>query len=150
MHQSACAKLPHPVLTIDGIPLEVWVKGIISNHLGEDDTYHLVPAQGWLINEEDLRSAWKLLFPLEENSSTFVPILICPDDVDLACTVAVVEQVVEGENIIWNRFGRAVNVINGVVTSVQWNHITQRAEFNKYEFLNACSELQRLTDNEWV
>jgi hypothetical protein len=150
MHQSACTKLPHPVLTIDGFPIEIWIKGVISDHLGEDKTNHLVPAQGWLIHEDELRSAWKLLLPQEEDSSTFVPILICPDDVDLACTVVVVEQVVNGEKIIWGRFGRAVNVINGIVTSVRWSKLEQSAEFSKEEFEHACSELKRLTENEWV
>ena len=149
MHQSACTKLPHPVLTIDGTPIKIWIKGVISNHLGEDDTSCLVPAQGWLIDETELKSAWKLLFPEEENCSTYVPLLICPDDVDLACTVAIVEQVVEGEKIIWNRFGRAVGVTNGIVTSVQWNKLEQKAEFIKEEFQRACLELKRLTENEW-
>lgn len=150
MHQSANTKLPHPVLIIDGTPIEIWIKGIISNHLGEDDTSCLVPAQGWLIDEAELNSAWKLLFPQDENCSTFVPLLICSDDLDLACTVAVVEQIVENEKIIWNRFGRAVGVTNGIVTSVQWNKQEQRAEFLKEEFQLACSELKRLTDNEWA
>jgi hypothetical protein len=150
MHKSACAKLPHPVLTIDGTPIELWIKGITENHLGEDDTCNLVPAQGWLIDENELNTAWKLLNPQEENSSTFVPLLICPDDVDFACTVGVVEQIVEEENIIWFRFGRAVDVVNGIVTSVQWSKFAQKAEFEKSQFMSACSELKRLTENEWV
>ncbi|WP_374517864.1 hypothetical protein [Undibacterium squillarum] len=150
MHKSAYATSPHPVLAIDGTPIELWIKCIAENASYEDDTFGLVPAQGWLLDENELNSAWKLLIPHKENSSTFVPLLICPDDVDLACTVIVVEQVVEKDKVIWARFGFAVEVINGIVTSVQWSKNEQKAEFDKSEFISACSELKRLTENEWV
>ncbi|MFX9532959.1 hypothetical protein ABTO68_20405, partial [Acinetobacter baumannii] len=70
----------------------------------------LVPAQGWLYDYDSelaLSNAWKLLKPeVYKNGavSTVVPILICSDDLDLACSVIMVEQVVSADQVIWARF----------------------------------------------
>lgn len=69
---------------------------------------------------------------------------------DLNCTVAVIEQVVQGEKLIWERFGRAVAVINGLVTAVAWNANGQRAEFSRQPFDQVCTEFKRLTEHEWA
>ncbi len=150
MHQSKHASSQHPVFAIDSTPLSSWIKGVIYDHLGEDDTDGLVPAQGWLIDKDHSSYAWQLLNPIEEGSSTIVPLLICPDDMDLSCTVAVVEQVVCDKKIIWARFGRAINIINGFITSVEWTQNNQKAEFEKKQFLDAFSEFKRLNEHEWV
>jgi hypothetical protein len=55
MHQSHCARAPHPVLFIDGTPLERWVTGVIFTRDGADSSDGLVPAQGWLLDEQELR-----------------------------------------------------------------------------------------------
>lgn len=150
MHQSKYARAPHPVLCIDGVPIETWIKGIIYNHLGADDSDGLVPAQGWLINDDHANQAWSLLDPKSEDCSTIVPLLICPDDLDLDCSVAVVEQIVSGAKVVWARFGRAVGVTNGIVTSVAWTENNQSAEFDKNQFQQAYAEFKRLTEHEWT
>jgi hypothetical protein len=150
MHQSKHTRAPHPVFTIDGVPLASWVKGVIYDAAGADISDGLVPAQGWLIDDDHLRYAWQMLEPQIEDSSTIVPLLICSDDMDLSCTVAVVEQVVRAEHLIWERFGRAVGVTSGVVTSVAWIESQQRAEFDKDEFQEACAEFKRLTEHAWA
>lgn len=77
---------PFPILAIDGIPLNTWINKY-TNIIEETNT--LVPAQGWLYDFENnlsLSNAWKLLKPeISEYGavSTVVPILICPDDLDL-------------------------------------------------------------------
>ncbi|MGC5703361.1 hypothetical protein J4P02_24490 [Pseudomonas sp. NFXW11] len=149
MHHSKYTTAPHPVLTIDGVPLDRWIKGVIYDASGADDTEGLVPAQGWLIDDEHAKLAWQLLVPASEECSSIVPLLICPDDMDLSCTVAVVEQVVQGDKLIWERFGRAVAVTNGLVTSVAWNANVQRAEFARQQFDEACAEFSRQMGHEW-
>jgi len=150
MHKSRSAKSLHPVLLIDGVPLETWAKGVIySDAIGTDATDTLVPAQGWLIDEPDLKNAWYLLNPKDENSSTIVPVLVCPDDMDMSCTVAVVEQEVDAHTVSWLRIGRAIDVLNGVVVSVEWIVPSQKAVFDKTAFRAAVDELKRLTDEVW-
>lgn len=144
LHNSRHALKPHPVLFIDELPLEKWTKGIVYDAEGVDSTDGLVPAQGWLLDDRDVDSAWKLLAPQEEHSSTIVPILVCPDDMDMSCTVAVVEQVAGNQAISWVRAGRAVDVVNGIVTSVAWAEPSQTAVFSREEFTSAVTELRRL------
>lgn len=63
MHQSKHATAPHPVFTLDPIPLDNWIKGIAYDSAGNDVTEALVPAQGWLIDDDHLRYAWQVLEP---------------------------------------------------------------------------------------
>lgn len=150
MHLSRCAHAPHPVLFIDDTPLEQWIKGIVSDADGVDSSDGLVPAQGWLADDRDLERAWNLLRPRAPRSSTITPILICPDDMDMSCTVAVVEQVAGDQLISWIRAGRALDVDRGIVTSVGWTEPFQTATFSREEFSNAVSELSRLTTEVWL
>ena len=114
---------PFPILAIDGIPLNIWIN---KNTNIIEETNTLVPAQGWLYNFENslsLSNAWKLLKPEASEYgavSTVLPILICPDDLDLVCSVIIVEQVVTESEVTWIRFGRAWANINDLVTSVIW------------------------------
>ena len=149
MHRSRHARAPHPVLFVDETPLHEWIKGVVCDAGGVDSTDSLVPAQGWLLDEGDGEHAWKLLSPREDHSSTIVPMLVCPDDMDMSCTVAVVEQMADGQNIRWVRTGRALDVVNGIVTSVAWTAPSQTAVFSREEFGNAVAELRRLTDEVW-
>jgi hypothetical protein len=138
------ASTEQPVLAVDGIPLYHWVKSQIFDRDGNDETYGLVPAQTWLHDENESRIAWKLLEPAHEGS-TVVPLLVCPDDMDLNCTVVVVEQIVDEETVEWRRFGLCTNHINGVVTSVRWSKLAQRATFNRTQFQESFLEFKRLS-----
>ena len=138
------ASIEQPVLAIDGVPVYHWVKSQIFDQDGNDDTYSLVPAQTWLHDENESRIAWKLLDPTHEGS-TVVPLLVCPDDMDLNCTVVVVEQIVDEQTVEWRRFGLCTNHINGVVTSVRWSELPQSATFNRTQFLESFLEFKRLS-----
>ena len=114
---------PFPILAIDGIPLNIWIN---KNTNIIEETSTLVPAQGWLYDFDhnlSLSNAWKLLKPEASEYgavSTVVPILICPDDLDLVCSVIMVEQIITETEVTWIRFGRAWNHLHDLVTSVIW------------------------------
>ena len=121
---------PFPILAIDGIPLNQWLDKN-TNIMQEPDGIRivsLVPAQGWLYdtdNELALSNAWQLLQPepCEYGPiSTVVPLLVCPDDLDLSCSVIMVEQVVTKTEVQWLRFGLAYGQTQDVVTSVVWEN----------------------------
>jgi hypothetical protein len=150
MHQSKHATAPHPVFTLDSIPLDNWIKGIAYDSAGHDITEGLVPAQGWLIDDDHFRYAWQVLEPGAQDGSTIVPLLVCADDMDLSCTVAVVEQVISGDIVSWMRFGRALDTISGVITAVNWNETNQRASFHRGQFQDALAEFKRLTEHAWA
>lgn len=138
------ASTEQAVLAIDGVPVYDWVKSQIFDPDGNDDTHTLAPAQTWLHDEDESRIAWELLAPAHEGS-TIVPLLICPDDMDLNCTVVVVEQIVDKKTVEWRRFGLSMNYINGVVTSVRWSELEQRAIFDRAQFEEAFLDFKRLS-----
>lgn len=148
MYRSKHATAEHPVLAVDGTPIQQWITGLISDHSGHNGTNGLVPAQGWLLDDEHLTIAWKLLEAADE-SSTVVPLLICPDDMDLSCTVIVVEQVAEADNVVWKRFGLATDFMYGVITSVNWSKSGQNAVFKRQQFDDSVLALKRLTNDVW-
>ncbi|MDR6795899.1 hypothetical protein [Acinetobacter calcoaceticus] len=144
---------PFPILAIDNIPLNIWVHQ--NTHI-IDRAESLVPAQGWLYdynNNLALSNAWQLLKPeVYENGaiSTVVPLLICSDDLDLVCSVIMVEQVVSADKVVWARFGRAFTHIHDVVTSVVWetSPSAPRLSFSLSDFEKAYNDLKEL-DKKW-
>lgn len=138
------ASIEQPVLAIDGVPVYQWVNSQIFDADGNDDTHTLVPAQTWLYDEDESRIAWELLEPTHEGS-TVAPLLVCPDDMDLNCTVVVVEQIVDKQTVEWRRFGLSINHINSVVTSVRWSESGQCAIFDRTQFEEAFLDFKRLS-----
>jgi hypothetical protein len=138
------ASIEQPVLAIDGVPVYQWVNSQIFDADGNDDTHTLVPAQTWLYDEDESRIAWELLEPTHEGS-TVAPLLVCPDDMDLNCTVVVVEQIVDKQTVEWRRFGLSINHINSVVTSVRWSESEQCAIFDRTQFEEAVLDFKRLS-----
>ncbi len=144
MYQSQFSNAPHPVLTIDGISLDVW----LNMKTTEQDVLDLVPAQDWLSDRKDLVLAWQRITPNAETHSTIVPLLICPDDLDFYCTVVVVEQEVTDGQVIWHRFGFASDMPGEQFgTSVTWFKINASAIFQKEQFTNALVELNKLCEH---
>jgi hypothetical protein len=135
---------PFPILAIDDLPLNQWMNQFME--LKDDlSILSLVPAQGWLIDEPENKAAWTLLKTTDDQcSSAIVPLLICPDDLDLTCTTLVVEQVQMDSKIIWKRFGQAVNEINAVVSAVDWWVEDQSFEFERKAFDAAIAHLIEL------
>lgn len=145
MHQSKFANSVHPVLAINGVSLDVW----LNSKLNEPDILNLVPAQGWLIEDQDLEIAWRRLTPHEAGCSTIVPLLICPDDLDFGCTVVVAEQEVTTDEVIWRRFGFALDHLGDQVgATVKWFEFNVSVRFNRSDFQQAVIELKKLTDTE--
>lgn len=144
LHQAKYASSEQPVMAVDGVPIYQWITSRIFDQDGTDTTSDLVPAQVWLMDDAPRKLAWKLLVPVED-SSTVVPLLVCPDDMDLHCTVIVVEQVVDKDLVIWKRFGRGVNHLNGIVTSVDWSGTEQSAMFSRDQFEKAVLDFRNLT-----
>ena len=145
MFQSCAASAPHPVLAIDGISLEVWLGSVRpeANSLG------LVPAQGWLIDDDEFRCAWDRIESLEAGVSTVVPVLVCGDDVDLSCTVVVVEQVVSQESVTWQRFGFSRTAGRETGISTEWFFGVSPVTFSREEFSSALTAFKSLANTAW-
>ena len=145
MYQSQCASAPHPVFAVNGASLEVWLNGVLQ----QPEFLGLVPAQGWLIDDEEFGWAWQSISSVEPGTSTIVPVLVCGDDVDLSCSVVVVEQEIEAETVTWRRFGysRSGGKESGITT--QWFPGIPSLAFNRHEFQNALNTFRALSGSEW-
>lgn len=167
MHQSKYADAPHPVFLIDGEPLNLWLSHQLSKieidcqdsffdpdtqnlvtaqrGLSELQIQDLVPAQGWLIDDDEMKTAWRRIFPSDVGLTTIVPLLICPDDVDLTCSVIVVEQEISDDFVYWNRFGVAMDEpYDSVGATVRWLPEFRKAKFEKTAYHTALISFQTL------
>ena len=85
---------PHLAIAVDGVPLDVAlsVEGLVSSLLG------------WFYNDEDCVVPWQRILP-EAGCTGYAPLLICPDDLDLSCSVVMAEVVSGPEVIRWDKLG---------------------------------------------
>jgi hypothetical protein len=140
-YQTKFASAAHPVMAIDSVSLDVW----LSSKISQPEILNLVPAQGWLYEDEDLEIARRRLSPHAEECSTIVPLLICPDDMDFWCTVVVAEQDATVDTVIWRRFGFTCDRPGAQVgASVKWFENNVSVHFDRSEFEEAVAELRRL------
>ena len=76
---------PHLAIAVDGVPLDaaLGVEGLVSSLLG---SFH---------DDADVPVPWQRILP-DDGCSGYAPVLICPDDLDLTCSVVMAEVVAEG------------------------------------------------------
>ena len=91
---------PHLVIYIDGHTLD----GMLAKILKNDDLHGLVPSISWLQDERERNYTIQKIFSLKDTKE-IIPVLVCPDDEDLSCTVIVAEVHVENDVVYWSRLG---------------------------------------------
>lgn len=90
----------HKIIFINDTPLDC----ILHNNYPEKGLMGLVPfITDWIFSEDEKNFVLGRYKSNEEK--IMLPILMCPDDCDLWCTVIVAEVLRDGTNIIWNRIG---------------------------------------------
>ncbi len=141
LHHSKFAIASHPVLAVDGVSLDLW----LNTHIPESKSLGLVPAQAWLIDDSELEMAWHWIIPAENDCSTMVPLLICPDDVDLSYTVIVVKQLSASDSIVWKRFGYALDNLDKVIPSVFWFSIQVPIQFEREDYVMGLTHCTKWT-----
>lgn len=58
----------------------------------------------WLTNEDERKLVWERAIPKIGEKSR-LPILMCSDDLDLWCTLIMVEVETDNKYVYWNKFG---------------------------------------------
>jgi len=130
----------HPELKVDGRPLEI----VISEMADEPDISGLAPAHSWLYDKEELALAWERLCSFNVGQVANVPLLICPDDTDLNCTVLLAEQTCLEGSFVWTRFGYA---LDWEMNDVRWLVSVPPFQFSRSNFVD---EIFRYADLcEW-
>jgi hypothetical protein len=125
---------PHLVIAVDGVPLDValGVEGLVSALLG------------WFHNDEDCAIPWQRILP-NEGCTAYAPVLICPDDLDLSCSVVMAEVVAESDVIRWDRLGFNAAPSRAVGSLVRWEPGWRPYCFGRAEY-EACLAAFKATE----
>lgn len=101
-----------------------------------------------LWREEDTQKAWFYLGQLQDGDRFFVPLLVCPDDLDLNCTVIVTEQVVDGSTVKWLRFGYLLGDLDFQnENDIRWLVNIPPLVFDKGHFITLFSKFLTMVKN---
>jgi hypothetical protein len=117
---------PHLAIAVDGVPLDValGVEGLVSALLG------------WFHNDEDSAVPWQRILP-DVGCTGYAPVLICPDDLDLNCSVVMAEVVAEPDVIRWDRLGYNATPRGAVGSWIRWETDWGPYRFSRTEY-EAC------------
>ena len=117
---SKYVKEPHTLIFIDGIPLDV-----LFNRFAPDRvSVGLVPTLlDWLYNPVERTLVRDRILPSVGKSSR-APVLMCPDDCDLWCTVVIAEVMNHDSVVWWKQIGintsAPENMPISIGTTVEW------------------------------
>lgn len=115
-YQSKYSKGSYPMIYVNGESLDT----ILDREYPGENLYGLVPAVTWLWDDSEQEISIDR-FLNQTEASTFVPLLVCPDDADFTCTILIVEVENVGSEVFWRRIGiDAGDTKNGVGITVKW------------------------------
>ncbi|WP_231387616.1 hypothetical protein [Pseudomonas nitroreducens] len=127
----------YPALSIDGLPLEVW----LPQHDASAEL-DLVCAHAGLYSDTDSALIWDRSYSVAPGWRTVVPLLVCSDDLDLSCAVIAVEQVADEQHVRWERFGLLRECITHP-TPIPEYYDTPPAVFDRDQFIAALDDFRR-------
>lgn len=126
----------HPTILIDGIPLDILLNEIYLDGL----LLGLIPTMVDWISMEDERGLVEHTYDMNDDVK-IMPVLMCPDDCDLSCTIIVVEVETANEFIKWNRIGIDKNNPRELIeknmfleTGVEWLDKVPQMIFSKEDY----------------
>ena len=123
---------PHLTINVDGKPLDKILHELYPNK----NLIGLVPTLlDWLEDPKERLLVWDRF---ESKQKQIVPILMCPDDIDLWCTVINVEVEKTENSVKWLRIGLdsggSDDMPNSIGTNVEWFENIEPMEFEKVEY----------------
>ncbi|MDF9840243.1 MULTISPECIES: hypothetical protein [unclassified Paenibacillus] len=143
--QSIYCKAEHHIIMVDGVSLDA----LLHRHYPLYHLEGLVPVMpDWLDvpgEREFILSRYKC------TSKDFVmPILMCPDDCDLSCTVVVAHVVRTGSRVVWKKLGIDMSsredMLTGddpIGTTVDWLDEIPELTFRESDYTSQFSKIYR-------
>ena len=117
---SRYCKEPHLQIEIDGKLLDRYLEEQTGEEYGG-----LVPTLlPWISDEKESEYCYEKILP--ENQESIAPILMCPDDVDLWCTLIVAKIKVSAGKVYWRKLGlenSAADTLEELCSEVKWFEI---------------------------
>jgi nitrogen regulatory protein PII-like uncharacterized protein len=143
MRKTIFAEQEHLAVTINEL-LDV----VIDEFYPDEEYLGLVPTfLPAFQNQEEYDLVMERALP-PEGQSTLLPVLMCPEDLDLLCTVIVAKVKTQGDLVVWEKLGLDKSKPNkhphSVGTEVQWLNKMQPMYFKKEAYiacLNAFKEM---------
>ena len=134
----------HPTILIDGVPLD----NLLHDLYPDDLLLGLIPMMtDWI----DLRE--EAIFVLgrfqSDQERVILPILMCPDDCDLSCTLIVADVIKSDNEVVWNRIGIDSSNIGIpynyelIGTEVNWLVRVAEMTFEKEDYFEKLREIYR-------
>lgn len=114
---------PHLAMAVDAVSLDIvlGVDGLVSSLLG------------WFLDPNEIVIPWQRILP-DDGCTSYAPVLICPDDLDLHCSVVMAEVVAEGDLIRWVRLGYDATPRGAVGSWIRWQPGWGPFEFARSEY----------------
>lgn len=104
----------------------------------------------WLGNIEERKVVWSRVLP-EKFKKSKLPILMCSEDIDLWCTLIMVEVEIDEDYVYWNKFGiedSDAEIPEEIGKSIKWFSNIPKMIFDKAEYKYVLDEFRmRLNEN---
>ncbi len=137
-----------------------WRKGVFYNTVAVNDCelhewfVQYTEEARWLCeafelyDNKETEIVWVCIGQIDVGVRSYVPLLVCSDDVDLSCTVLMAEQLAEDEQIIWQRFGWLQgDVEEQNPDDIEWINDIPPLIFSRDNFIETFSQLRTAVIN---
>ncbi len=105
---------PHLVITVDGAPLDQ----ILVAATGDESFLGLIPAWlGDMTDPTERKIVWDRI-QQPTGTNTKVPVLMCPDDLDLWCSVILADTTRADDTVTWHALGTHAGRSDGLPHSI--------------------------------
>ncbi|OBY76668.1 hypothetical protein BBG47_25755 [Paenibacillus sp. KS1] len=145
--KSKYVKIAHPIILIDEQPLD----DILNEFYPDDMIVGLIPTiVDWISYDEES----KVIEDIYDSKDVIkiLPILMCPDDCDLSCTVIVAEVETTKDQIKWTRIGidknnpmEVINKYKFFETGIEWLVNVPGMTFSKEDYKSLDKIYKRRT-----
>jgi hypothetical protein len=144
MRKTFFAAQEHLAITVDDETLDV----MLDEFYPEDNFLGLIPTLLPIIDdEEQTQLVWDRIQPTGTKPK-MVPMLMCPEDLDLTCTTLIVKVIPHGDYIIWEKFGMDVtdddNFPQSLGNKVEWLTKIKPVYFKRDEYMACIAEFEKI------
>ncbi|AFH61321.1 hypothetical protein ACVNS2_11840 [Paenibacillus caseinilyticus] len=141
--KSTYCEVEHQTIVIDGIPLDL----LLHSQYPSDNLVGMIPTIVDWVDDSRQKELLKERFN-SEGKEIVLPVLMCPDDCDLWCTVIVANVVKIDEFIIWKQIG--IDMItrdellmgyDGIGSKVNWLDKIHPMTFQETQYISQLSKV---------
>ncbi len=144
-HQTKFTSEPHLSIWIDDEPVNDYLDRLVPDIAAHD----LVPTWlDWMIDDDEQEIVYSRMTP-DAGSSSRVPILMCPDDLDFCCSVVIADVSSTEDAVVWRQVGLDTTQSNDpaqIGTEVSWFPIPE-LRFKRDDYLKCVRAFERLNNN---